>query len=662
MKLHGFRVHNFRNISDSGWVDVDDLTAFIGQNEAGKTALLDALHKLNPAHPTPHNVQRDWPRFKRASLNRDGTVLQAKFALNDDQIKELTAINDNSTPDKFVFAVQNYGSRIVFRTSDRVQTSTLDHSALKQRVLELFQPVGEVSDHFGETLTEMAAQARAVVDAVTELTMPDIQSLSENVPPLRDRAMYGTDYATHNRLVDGLAHATEIIKDKVHDFTPQAERMLLDWMPKLHLIESDIHKPFHDKVDLVELAQRLENDSPDMNSLLWAKLFDMAGLDLAEEVEKVTQAEQEQRIFDFGDASTRLNKVVKNYWAQSEYVLQLRPEGTEVTLFTSKRDTDENLRFGEHSDGYRHAFILNLTLAYYLKKHPSIILLLDEPNAYLQHIPQLDLCKRLTEHSKYAHFIYATNSPFMLNTDALNSIRVLLTRDQTRGTEVVNYTALENAVESDQSAAFLVHAALQSQPRDKQTPIAVGSPTLYVESLVEFWIISSIANVFRTSEFESLHESIIIVPMSDSTGSPPTEQNKLMLISKAGQTTPAAIDANAITYAEVVEQAGDIQVEDLLSPELYLEFVNKSHADEMSFTHIIPSKLTEFETIPNITERTEHAARKTINNPQFVLDRQKCAHAMFDALSKYKVAELPLDTVKNFLALFTKVNRTLLGE
>ena len=49
MKLARFRVTNFRSVEDSGWVDVDDVTALIGVNESGKTNLLLPLWKLKPA-------------------------------------------------------------------------------------------------------------------------------------------------------------------------------------------------------------------------------------------------------------------------------------------------------------------------------------------------------------------------------------------------------------------------------------------------------------------------------------------------------------------------------------------------------------------------------------------------------------------------------------
>jgi AAA15 family ATPase/GTPase len=44
MQLKFFKVTKYRNIEDSGWIDVNDITAFVGQNEAGKSNLFEALY------------------------------------------------------------------------------------------------------------------------------------------------------------------------------------------------------------------------------------------------------------------------------------------------------------------------------------------------------------------------------------------------------------------------------------------------------------------------------------------------------------------------------------------------------------------------------------------------------------------------------------------
>ena len=62
MKFKQFRVTNFRNVIDSGPIEVNDVTAFVGQNEAGKTNLFEALYRINPFESqADYNIDEDWP-------------------------------------------------------------------------------------------------------------------------------------------------------------------------------------------------------------------------------------------------------------------------------------------------------------------------------------------------------------------------------------------------------------------------------------------------------------------------------------------------------------------------------------------------------------------------------------------------------------------------
>ena len=51
MKLTKVRITNFQSIHDSTEFDIADVTCLVGKNEAGKTALLKALYRLNPLNP-----------------------------------------------------------------------------------------------------------------------------------------------------------------------------------------------------------------------------------------------------------------------------------------------------------------------------------------------------------------------------------------------------------------------------------------------------------------------------------------------------------------------------------------------------------------------------------------------------------------------------------
>ena len=49
MRLTHVRVQNYRSVRDTGWFDVEKAkTILVGPNEAGKTAVLEALQRINP--------------------------------------------------------------------------------------------------------------------------------------------------------------------------------------------------------------------------------------------------------------------------------------------------------------------------------------------------------------------------------------------------------------------------------------------------------------------------------------------------------------------------------------------------------------------------------------------------------------------------------------
>ena len=49
MKALRFRVQNFRNIDDSGWIDLDQVTAFVGRNESGKDRSAEGTAQVQPS-------------------------------------------------------------------------------------------------------------------------------------------------------------------------------------------------------------------------------------------------------------------------------------------------------------------------------------------------------------------------------------------------------------------------------------------------------------------------------------------------------------------------------------------------------------------------------------------------------------------------------------
>lgn len=72
MKLKSMQVKNFKCLEDSTRFDICPVTCLVGKNEAGKTSLLEALHKLNPdvSEMGEFDVLLEYPRRRRKEYQR----------------------------------------------------------------------------------------------------------------------------------------------------------------------------------------------------------------------------------------------------------------------------------------------------------------------------------------------------------------------------------------------------------------------------------------------------------------------------------------------------------------------------------------------------------------------------------------------------------------
>ena len=91
MHLTGFQIFRYRNFIDSGWVEVDGIAALVGQNECGKSNLLQALYKLRPYDEAEYDLDTDWPIDDWGNRDPDTEVCRAQYDLAPDEFDVLLA-------------------------------------------------------------------------------------------------------------------------------------------------------------------------------------------------------------------------------------------------------------------------------------------------------------------------------------------------------------------------------------------------------------------------------------------------------------------------------------------------------------------------------------------------------------------------------------------
>ena len=132
MKAIRFRVWNFRNIDDSGWISLERVTAFVGRNESGKTSLLRALHKFNPATPEAYDAQREFPRDRytrdyiaNGSKGADWPVCSVEFCVPKELQTEFSELLEGQSSPATVTMTRYYDGTLGMSHSPEIVEPTV---------------------------------------------------------------------------------------------------------------------------------------------------------------------------------------------------------------------------------------------------------------------------------------------------------------------------------------------------------------------------------------------------------------------------------------------------------------------------------------------------------------------------------------------------------
>ena len=167
MRLKKARVKKYRSIRDTGWFDIEDFkTILVGQNEAGKTVLLQALQQLNaPKGQRGFDALRDYPRSEYNDITTKKvdpttlTVVEAQFQLDSEDVGAIPA----------EFADVTY---VCGRTLDNTSWHKLQNSPPDVKYSDVSKDLARLAAHVDARVP--SPQPEAAVPTVPSAELDDI--------------------------------------------------------------------------------------------------------------------------------------------------------------------------------------------------------------------------------------------------------------------------------------------------------------------------------------------------------------------------------------------------------------------------------------------------------------------------------------------------------
>ncbi len=171
MKLLEFRITNFRSIVDTGWsrFSPDGTTVFVGQNESGKTSILEALAKsLSPSNIDENDVRHGSPLPEihlRMSMSAEEYDEGFELSFEDYQSEQIAVVRRYLQEKNWTFTLRCYWSPPPKPGESYVGRFSLDDSALGRLLEESALPQA------GASPDEAAADETQTKTAKTETAL-----------------------------------------------------------------------------------------------------------------------------------------------------------------------------------------------------------------------------------------------------------------------------------------------------------------------------------------------------------------------------------------------------------------------------------------------------------------------------------------------------------
>lgn len=614
MKLDSFRVRNYRSINDSGDISVSRITALLGRNESGKSNLLRALHSLNPVDGFKAlSPIKDFPRHRRLEECTESTeVLSTTWRLEEEDRTALQRMIPRAADVRSVVIARTYNGTQRAVSFPELGDIVFDEGDIRTKYKKVAAGVRALAaKRESPTALEEAADAFEATMSPTDEHEAWSASAIQATKALRT-ALASEDSDLTDKQEELLAEL-ESLAESIRDDNAKlaaAEKWVLEVLPKFIFVDEYPELAGHQ--DIGSYLQRKSNSQLTDADRNFEKLCKVAGLNPVSLHQLLEQNDHETRNQLVNRASAVVTSEVRRLWKDRplkiRFNLDARFLETMISDPTSTYDVEVNLN--ERSRGFQWFFAFYVTFSADTDggHAENAVLLLDEPGLYLHAKSQSDLLHHF-EVDFTNQILYTTHSPFMVPTQALDSVRTVNISEQA-GTTVTNDPS------GDARTLFPLQAALGYNLAQS---LFVGPNNLVVEGVTDFWILSAVSAYLADKGRTALSADLTLTPAGGAqkvsymvTLLTSEALNVLVLLDseKDAKATKDELlraklirDKNVVFVAEAISPSpNEADIEDLLDPSVYEGLVRESYSTELK-----GKALTLNNHVPRIARRVEQA-------------------------------------------------------
>ena len=526
MRLTQVRVQNYRSVRDTGWFRVERAkTILVGPNEAGKTAVLEALQQINP----PDGVRgfdalRDYPRklynADIQSEKRDPSeipVVSARFALEPDDLTELP----EGLP-----ATAEYGcTRHLDNGLTQWLEGSLEFVVFTEEVRkDLIRLATHVDKRAGDAEANAEQGLRADLEGIIAGWQLGATKIDDGrAHELRRWLDSALEFVDENDVTQDQRHTRFLEYTRIPEQRDVALTELHSRLPRFVYFDNyfrvrpNLHlRRFADRVE----QDLLDGDRYDYGNLCLLKLLGFDARELANlgdasdpgddpEAFDRYRSQLDERRVKLNAASVRLTQEIRSIWnpdptrVEADTVL-IQADGQYLNVVVQD-ELAAQIELDQRSAGFQ--WIVSFFVVFFAEAddaHANAVLLLDEPGLSLHGLKQREFRHTISRLAEDNQTIYTTHSPFLVGPGELDLVRVVEMTDRDDGTEV------HTSVTARDPAALL--PLQEALGYDLAQSLFVQQRNLVLEGLTDLWYFEATAHLLREADIADLNQKIALLP------------------------------------------------------------------------------------------------------------------------------------------------------
>ncbi len=676
MKLSSVHIREYKSIWDSNKFDVDHITCLVGKNEAGKTAILHALYRLNPLITTDgeFDVTDDYPRADVENYLQDiesnrrqhATVVSATFDL---EPAEIDAITDEYGCD-ILREPRITVSKGYAKNENKCQlfvSVPVVEAKMVQGMVEGFGLPEPVKSHaLRQTSLTLLANHLAATGKQQEQALAKAQEAANKIEDAAEKAA-----ALESAKALAESEQAKALRSKLAELTKQRyiglhiwDTLLKDHFPKFLYFDEYYQLTGHDNIEA--LKERVKAGKPNRSDHPLLGLIELARLDLDKLISVTRTQELKNKL---QGASNFLSGQILKYWTQNKHLrmqfdvreaLAGDPQGMQKghNIWGEVHDMKHlaSTGLGTRSRGFVWFFSFLAWYSAVKKKNEPLVLLLDEPGLSLHGKAQEDLLRyfevEIASNPKH-QLIYTTHSPFMV--DPRHFSRVRIVQDKSIDTidqlprELDGTKVFTDVLEAAPDTLFPLQGALGYEIY--QT-LFIGPNSLIVEGVSDLLYIQTISGLLQRKGRVGLDSRWTITPVG---GAEKVPTFVALIGSQKGLNVATLVDfqrshqqlienlykkkllkkSHVFTFADFTGKA-ESDIEDMFEDLFYLKLVN----DEFNL-RITPSDLTA--PSPRILVRLEEYFSRNPLRDGAKFNHYRPARLLTETVSGVSISDATLD-------------------